>query len=468
MSTKELTDDMDKLLNLLPNNIRSIFKDDHKKIDLLEIILDLGRIPEARYSDLSISLGKEPLSRQELDSMLTRLGPFGMDNRAGIESTLHRISAIRNRRSEIIGLTCRIGRAVIGTVSMVRDLTESGESILLMGRPGVGKTTALREIARVMADELDLRVVIIDTSNEIGGDGDIPHPAIGKARRMQVARPEYQHQVMIEAVENHMPQVIVIDEIGTELEARAARTIAERGVQLIATAHGNSISNLIKNPTLSDLIGGVQCVTLGDDEARRRNSKKTILERAEEPTFSIAIEMNARNKWSVHPNVSLTVDALLRGKIPVSQTRELSKGKNIKPSLSAQTMFSNRNLPGLFKEENIHNKLPQSSVFNDSQADFEKTNNGIFAKSLNIFCCGISSDLIRKVIKENNFSVALVEDMKMADVLLSRRNYLGQNQSFRKKAKMNNVPIHIVKSNDFDQLEKSLYRLIGRHSLNKL
>jgi stage III sporulation protein SpoIIIAA len=253
------------------------------------------------------------------------VGHFSGDNRAGIERTLHRISAIRNRPGEIIGLTCRVGRAVFGTIGMIRDLVETGQSILMLGRPGVGKTTALREIARVLADDLNKRVVIIDTSNEIAGDGDIPHPAIGRARRMQVARPELQHQVMIEAVENHMPEVIVIDEIGTELEALAARTIAERGVQLVGTAHGNQIENLIKNPTLSDLVGGIQAVTLGDDEARRRGSQKTVLERKAPPTFEIAVEMLERQRWVVHESVSDTVDDLLRGRQPNPQVRMVTE-----------------------------------------------------------------------------------------------------------------------------------------------
>lgn len=270
MTTERITDDLERLLRLLPQQVQDALQLQDQSSSLLEVVLDLGRPPEARYIGRAQVLGDRPLTRDDLDATVARLGCFGADNRAGIERTLHRISAIRNRRGDVVGLTCRIGRAVFGTVAMVRDLLDSGDSLLLMGRPGVGKTTALREIARVLADDLHKRVVVIDTSNEIAGDGDIPHPAIGRARRMQVARPELQHQVMIEAVENHMPEVIVIDEIGTELEAQAARTIAERGVMLVATAHGNALANLIKNPTLSDLVGGIQSVTLGDDEARRK------------------------------------------------------------------------------------------------------------------------------------------------------------------------------------------------------
>jgi len=321
----EITDDLPQLFEILPLEIRQVLDQHPQRDRLVEIVLDLGRRPEARFPGSAEYLSETVVSRADLDYCIERVGLFSGDNRAGLERTLHRISAIRNRTGDVIGLTCRVGRAVFGTISMIRDLVETGRSILMLGRPGVGKTTALREIARILADELDKRVVIIDTSNEIAGDGDVPHPAIGRARRMQVARPELQHQVMIEAVENHMPEVIVIDEIGTELEALAARTIAERGVQLVGTAHGNRIENLMKNPTLSDLVGGIQSVTLGDDEARRRGSQKSVLERKAPPTFDIAIEMLERQKWVVHENVSDSVDSLLRGRQPNPQTRSVDE-----------------------------------------------------------------------------------------------------------------------------------------------
>ena len=281
----QITNDLQKMLEILPSEIRQRIEEHPQKDSLIEIVMDLGRMPEARFPEHASYLSDKPITQEDLEHCINRVSHFSGDNRAGIERTLHRISAIRNRQGDIIGLTCRIGRAVFGTIVMIRDLIETGQSILLLGRPGVGKTTVLREIARVLADELNKRVVIIDTSNEIAGDGDIPHPAIGRARRMQVARPELQHQVMIEAVENHMPEVIVIDEIGTELEALAARTIAERGVQLVGTAHGNQIENLIKNPTLSDLVGGIQSVTLGDEEARRRGSQKNSFRAQSSPYF---------------------------------------------------------------------------------------------------------------------------------------------------------------------------------------
>ena len=323
ITPQRITDDLDRLLEVLPKAVQLALAPPQAREQLLEVVLDLGRVPEARYPGHALPLGSAVVERSDLQAVVEQLGHFGGDNRAGIERTLHRISAIRNRTGTIVGLTCRVGRAVFGTVAMVRDLMDSGQSLLLMGRPGVGKTTALREIARVLADDLQKRVVVIDTSNEIAGDGDIPHPAIGRARRMQVARPEQQHQVMIEAVENHMPEVIVIDEIGTELEAQAARTIAERGVMLVATAHGNELANLVKNPTLSDLVGGIESVTLGDEEARRRRSQKTVLERAAEPTFPLAVEMHSRDRWLVHRDVARTVDLLLRGQLPRPQVRAL-------------------------------------------------------------------------------------------------------------------------------------------------
>src|SRR4028118_1718638 len=309
---RTITDNLDELLAVLPDGLdQTIAPQD--RADLIEIVLDLGRKPEARFTNHGVYLREEPITREDLDQVESRLGAFGDDNRAGIPATLHRISAIRNRRGAVVGLPGRVGRAVMGIVDILRDLIESGESLLLMGRPGLGKTTLLREMARVLADEVGKRVVIVDTSNEIAGDGDVPHPAIGRARRMQVARVEQQHDVMIEAVENHMPEVVVIDEIGRIEEALAARTIAERGVQLVATVHGNTLDNLLANPTLSDLIGGIGAVTLSDEEARRRGTQKTVLERKAPPTFGVVVEMIERDKIAVRAPVAEVVDAMLRG-----------------------------------------------------------------------------------------------------------------------------------------------------------
>ena len=471
MKPKQITDDLDKLLEILPPLVQGDLSSPASRENLLEVVLDLGRVPEARYPDRAVTLGTKSLSSQELQTIVERVGDFGSDNRAGIERTLHRISAIRNRQQHIVGLTCRVGRAVFGTVAMVRDLIESGQSLLLMGCPGVGKTTVLREIARVMADDFHRRVVVIDTSNEIAGDGDIPHPAIGRARRMQVARPENQHQVMIEAVENHMPEVIVIDEIGTELETHAARTIAERGVQLIATAHGNALANLIKNPTLSDLVGGIQSVTLGDEEARRRRTQKTVLERAAEPTFPIAVEINSRSCWAIHKDVANTVDLLLRGQSPRVEERTLGNDGEVcllKNSRIATSLH--REIPKeLLKPQTINTF---SSKKNTSSQDkgylidvgskelLDKNDN---FKYLKILCCGISSQVVEEVIRHHNWPVTRIEKLDDADVVLTIRNGLTQKPNLRRNAQKLKIPILVIKSDNLHQLERAIKRLLTRY-----
>ena len=311
MTQKRITDDLHALMAVLPPRIVEALKKANNSENLLEIVLDLGRLPMARFVDKELALSDTEVDRADIDHVVSRIGEFDADNRAGLERTLHSISAIRNRHSTIVGLTCRVGRAVYGTIDIIQDLVESGKSLLLLGKPGIGKTTMLRESARILAE--NKRVIIVDTSNEIGGDGDVPHPAVGKARRMQVATPSLQHEVMIEAVENHNPEVIIIDEIGRELEAMAARTIAERGVQLVATAHGRTLENLLLNPTMSDLVGGIESVTLSDEEARRRGTQKTVLERRSPPTFDVLIELQERDRLVVHPDVTTVVDTLLRG-----------------------------------------------------------------------------------------------------------------------------------------------------------
>ncbi len=472
-ATQRITDDLDRLLEVLPVGVQIALNDPGARDQLLEVVLDLGRVPEARYPGRAVDLGVTAVSRADLLQVLERLGPFGGDNRAGIERTLHRISAIRNRSGEVVGLTCRVGRAVFGTVAMVRDLLDAGQSLLLMGRPGVGKTTALREIARVLADELGKRVVVIDTSNEIAGDGDIPHPAIGRARRMQVARPELQHEVMIEAVENHMPEVIVIDEIGTEREALAARTIAERGVVLVATAHGNQLANLIKNPTLSDLVGGIQSVTLGDEEARRRRTQKTVLERAAEPTFPMAVEMHSRQRWLVHRDVATTVDLLLRGKSARPQIRELSEAGELRlqeaPAPPAE--------PGAARSPRSPVPLPLplpnpvSRPPHRPTAAVAEPANGPAPlvdvlpgppPPLRVCGVGVSRALLEEAARSRSLALELVEAPEGADLMLSLRGQLGREPGLRRRAQDLGLPILVIKSESLHQLQRALQRVYDR------
>ena len=502
-----ITDDLYRLLEIVPDQIRRPLQQHQDRNHLIEIVMDLGRLPEARFPSQVEYLGEIPVSRKDLSYSIERIGTFSSDNRAGIEQTLHRISAMRNRKGEVIGLTCRVGRAVFGTIAMIRELVETGRSILMLGRPGVGKTTALREIARVLADELEKRVVIIDTSNEIAGDGDVPHTAIGRARRMQVASPEQQHRVMIEAVENHTPEVIVIDEIGTELEALAARTIAERGVQLVGTAHGNQIENLLKNPTLCDLIGGIQAVTLGDDEARRRGSQKTVLERKAPPTFEIAVEMLERHCWVVHEQVADTVDALLRGKKPNPEVRTMDDNGEVKikrefngsPGLSPNVNRNGRRLieqsgemltsDGGFRDSGYMMPLPntgqisQPLEFSEAKSfeqllDESFSGNRMFSRStesrwedkdagangedlpLHIYPYAIPRHQMEQAITTLGLPVVLTKDIDSADVILALRSHTRKQSKLRHVAKTRHVPIHVIKNSGLPQIAKALRRLL--------
>ena len=486
----QITDNLDKLLAILPEKILTQINSHPQKDNLIEIVMDLGRLPEARFRSEVTYLGEETITKEDIQYSVDRVGMFGADNRAGIERTLHRISAIRNRGGSIIGLTCRIGRAVFGTIVMIRDLVETGKSILLLGRPGVGKTTALREIARVLADELDKRVVIIDTSNEIAGDGDIPHPAIGRARRMQVARPELQHQVMIEAVENHMPEVIVIDEISTELEALAARTIAERGVQLVGTAHGNQIANLIKNPTLSDLVGGIQAVTLGDDEARRRRSQKTVLERKAPPTFEIAVEMIERQRWVVHEDTAETIDSLLRGIEPANQIRTVDDNGEVsiiheEPQIGTNVLSNRTNAPSLSpggwrasgkmtpvasfgskrkKKQNTQFEQMLENSWQTQEPNSEKIRvpgpNGE-DWPIYIYPYGIGRSQLEQVIGVLDLPIVLTKDLDGADAVIALRSQIKHHSRLRNVAKSRHLPIHAVKSNTIPQITRVLRQLLN-------
>ncbi|MFN8578097.1 MAG: AAA family ATPase [Candidatus Sericytochromatia bacterium] len=426
---KEIADDLDKLIEIMPPTLSKILKELENKGDLLEIVLDLGRQPEVRFTQKIQYLDLPLVTMEEINYVVTRVGDFGKDSRAGIERTLHRISGIRNRKGIVIGLTCRVGRAIQGTVDIIRDLVESGRSILMMGIPGIGKTTKLREIARIISSEMGKRVIVIDTSNEIAGDGDIPHPAIGRARRMQVDAPENQHSVMIEAVENHMPEVIIIDEISTEAEALAARTIAERGVQLIGTAHGSSIENLIMNPTLNDLVGGIQSVTLGDEEARRRGTQKTVLERKAPPTFDIVVELQDRYRLAVHTDVAEVVDQYLRGSLPNYEIRAIDENGVIKSYNQTAKKIDRNN----------------DSLTGDSDS-----------REIRIYPYAVSRSQLERIIKGLRLPAKVTKSLEDADMLFVLKSYMKSNGKVLKWAEAKQIPVHIVKTNNMYQIQKTL------------
>jgi stage III sporulation protein SpoIIIAA len=460
MTQHKITDDLDVLLDVLPTNLRHAVEEANNSDKLIEIVIDLGRLPAARFVENEIALSDKEITRTEIDHITERIGEFDADNRAGMERTLHRISAIRNRRGAIVGLTCRVGRAVYGTVDIIQDIIESGKSVLILGRPGVGKTTLLREAARILAE--NKRVVIVDTSNEIGGDGDVPHPAVGKARRMQVKVPTQQHEVMIEAVENHNPEVIVIDEIGRELEALAARTIAERGVQLIGTAHGQTLDNLLLNPTLSDLVGGIEAVTLSDEEARRRGTQKTVLERRAPPTFDVLIEIQHRERFAVHLDIMSAVDALLRD-VPMSpeiRTRDesgqvvIEKAVATKPKVEAtkSTPRSKRQV-ATEPQQNLRSESINPPVIN---------NNGAKLQTVKIFAYGVARNRLMQAAKRLGVPAVVVADVNEADVLVTLRTYYRNREQTVIDAESRGMPIYVLRANSVSQVEQfigDLYNL---------
>jgi stage III sporulation protein SpoIIIAA len=445
----KITDDLEALLNVLPPFIKQELEALNDGERLLEIVIDLGRQPEARYTNREILLSEREISQEDIDYVIQRIGRFMGDNRAGIERTLHRISGIRNRQDKVIGLTCRVGRAVFGTVDVVQDILESGQSLLLLGKPGVGKTTLLREAARVLAEQK--RVIIVDTSNEIAGDGDIPHPAIGRARRMQVSRPELQHEVMIEAVENHMPEVIIIDEIGRQLEAEAARTIAERGVQLVGTAHGLSLENLLMNPTLSDLVGGVDSVTLSDEEARRRGTQKSVLERRAPPTFDVLVEILDRQTFAVHHDVAKSVDSLLRQRALQPEIRHRTEAGEIKIERPPQPAPAKENI--MPKDRNgdygdFRGKLAASGV-----TEFEPARVFQLKK---IYPYGIGQNRLRQAARTLQVPITIVDDLDDADILMTLKSYYRKHPQPIVDAERMGKPVYVLRSNTVIQMESCL------------
>jgi len=487
-----VTDNLAQLLDILPPALRAALEEDDISTGLIEIVMDLGRDAEARFADGRAVWLREgvAVTPEDIEYVTARVGMFGKDNRAGIERTLHRISAIRNRQGKVVGLTCRIGRAVYGTIDIIRDVVESGKSILMLGRPGRGKTTKLREVARVLSDEFKKRVIIVDTSNEIAGDGDIPHPAIGRARRMQVIEPDLQHAVMIEAVENHMPEVVVIDEIGVEQEAFAARTIAERGVQLVGTAHGNSLENLLMNPTLSDLIGGIQAVTLSDEEAKKRGTQKTVLERKAPPTFEVIIEIMEVDKLAIHHDVTRTVDRMLRGGLPRPEIRVRNASGQVeviqKSDLEAARPTERDRTPSLFDDGtrgrgNFGSSASYQAPVRDQSAREETveipsrvapptasgqalsnggpptlSNGKPLPTVLRIFPYGVSRSRLERAIRTLRISAFISKDVKDSDVLIALKANYRKEPSKLQEGITRNLPTYVIKSNTYVQIETVL------------
>ncbi|HEY3312344.1 MAG TPA: R3H domain-containing nucleic acid-binding protein [Anaerolineales bacterium] len=467
---RRITDDLEVLLNILPDSIVQAVHKANSYDKLLEIILDLGRVPTARYVDEETILREREISHEELDHVVERIGSFDADNRAGLERTLHRISAIRNRRGNVVGLTLRVGRAVYGTIDIIQDIIESGKSILILGRPGVGKTTLLREAARILAESR--RVIIVDTSNEIGGDGDVPHPAVGKARRMQVKVPTHQHEVMIEAVENHNPEVIVIDEIGRELEAQAARTIAERGVQLIGTAHGKTLENLLLNPTLSDLVGGIEAVTLSDEEARRRGTQKTVLERRAPPTFDVLVEIQTRDQFAIHTDITEAVDTFLRGyplpaelrirdengkirveKAPVAAPATGGRNEHGR-SQRLTTGFENGPTPTRTRPSAVPVATAPAVVSSTESAPEAIIRTPL--KVTKIYPYGVARNRLMQAAKRIGVPAVVVRTIDEADSLVTLRSYYRDHQATIVEAERRGMPIYVLRANSVSQIEQFL------------
>lgn len=481
-------EDLRTLLALLPSTICDRIEQIGNVEELLEVVLDLGRQPAARYTTGEIVLREDEVTQAEIELVVNSIGAFDDDNRAGIARTLHRISAIRNRLGQVVGLTCRVGRAVSGTVDIIEDIVQEGQSILLLGRPGVGKTTMLREMARIVADSK--RVIIVDTSNEIGGDGDIPHPAVGRARRMQVPRPAHQHETMIEAVENHNPEVIVIDEIGREREAEAARTINERGVQLIGTAHGNSLENLLLNPTLSDLVGGIESVTLSDEEARRRGTQKTVLERRAPPTFDVLIEIQARQRLAIHLDVAAAVDAMLRGWPSEVELRYRDEAGEIhverEQTPPANAAVTGRRSEGQGRDGRDGRDPRNGGEYSprprgeprpagasereqprreDGRAKPTVVGESKPEKILNVFAYGVARNRLFQAARRLNVNINIVENLHEADVLVTLKSYYRRRRRTIADAEARRTPVYVLRANTQSQMESFLAEALNLESV---
>ena len=505
MDTKQSHEDLRTLLSVLPYSIRHSVEQAEREDELLEIVMDLGRLPTARYVDGERVLRDNEVTAEEIEQVVAGIGDFDDDNRAGIARTLHRISGIRNRREQVVGLTCRVGRAVYGTIGIIEDIITQGHSILILGRPGVGKTTMLREMARILAETK--RVIIVDTSNEIGGDGDIPHPAVGRARRMQVPRPAHQHETMIEAVENHNPEVIVIDEIGREREAEAARTINERGVQLIGTAHGNTLENLLLNPTLSDLVGGIESVTLSDEEARRRGTQKTVLERRAPPTFDVLLELQDRRRLLIHNDVTTSVDAMLRGE-PVHVelrytddagavhterqalvvTSAAVTGRRTTPTPGARQGRGGREMravgeaaprEGGLRPDNggrlpILPPLPAARDLAPPAArpagearaaarpdNGQESGGSEGGRRIRVYAYGVARNRLYQAAKHLGVKLVVAETLDEADVMVTLKSYYRKRRRLINDAEQRNVSVYVLRANTVSQMERFLVEALG-------
>ena len=462
MTQNRNTDDLQALLDVLPASVGEAVKLENNHDNLLEIILDLGRVAEARYVSGEVQLGDQEINREQINEVVSFVGDFDDDNRAGLERTLHRISAIRNRRADVVGLTLRVGRAVYGTIDIIEDLVKSGKSLLILGKPGIGKTTMLREAARILSETK--RVVIVDTSNEIGGDGDVPHSAVGRARRMQVTMPSLQHEVMIEAVENHNPEVIVIDEIGRELEAMAARTIAERGVQLIGTAHGRTLENLLINPTLADLVGGIESVTLSDEEARRRGTQKTVLERRAPPTFDVLVEIQERNFLVVHSDVSEAVDALVRGRRQNPEIRKRGEGGKISIEKPVSSKSNRPHVEGYRRGNGEEYYSPAGQELHEKGNSRPEYHQGADDASIEaptltavrVFPYGVARNRLMQAAKRLGVPSVIVRSVSEADVLLTLRSHYRNRPQVVLEAENRGMPIYVLRSNTITQIERAL------------
>jgi len=452
-----MINDLEELFKKFPSFLYNDLITDNNTNPLIEVVLDLGRRPEARFTEGSRYISKRLVSWHDLNYIIKSLTKFNNKNRAGIENTLHRVSCIRNKQFVITGITFRIGRFSFGLTTLIRDLLEYEASILFIGKPGVGKTTIIREMSRVLSNEIGKRVIIIDRSSEINGENDISHLSIGQARPMQLTKTSFQHQVMLEAVENHMPQIIIIDEISTSLEVSAVQTIVEKGVQLIGTVHGNCLQNLIKNPCTVNLIGGIESVTLSDEEAKRKKTQKTILERRSTPVFNIVIEINKKNFWTVHENVKTSIDSILnKNNIFIPQIRIFSFTENIKI---------------LSKYNSVQNKFYLTKKINSiktwNSINIQKSSQVLNLKSqiFTIYSYSISTNLLKEVLLRMKINFTLTNEIKKANLILGLKKHILRNSNLIKFANKYKIPIYSFNCISYYKLVRvfSQYSLINSY-----